>query len=199
MASTPESIKKLLIPQGQKQTLVGSKIEDWKGHLCKPADLEVRYFIRGLWHAFRVFPLTPMFLTKLDTNFVQARCSNDGVLITKLKDNKKQGYEPYGGDSPLHPYDYPYFHKNIRLMSMIVSMLSLLRKENLLDFLPTEKCYKCDNSSDCWDQYFSDMCMFIFLPIVLMSPLFICVSLCICKYTRKRTITNSHVCVVSCC
>ena len=32
-----------------------------------------------------------------------------------------------------------------------------------------------------------------------MSPLFICVSLCICKYTRNWTITNSHVCVVSCC
>ena len=24
-------------------------------------------------------------------------------------------YEPYNGDSPLHPFDYPYFHKNIRI------------------------------------------------------------------------------------
>ena len=82
-----------------------------------------------------VFTLTPLFLTKLDTNFVQAWCSNDGVLITKLKDNKKQGYEPYDGDSPLHPYDYPYFHKNIRVnVNNRVNSFLTKKEENMLDF-----------------------------------------------------------------
>ena len=94
VASTPESIKKTFnTTKGKNRHWWVRKSKTGKVVCVNPLTWKYDTLLGDFGMHLGSSPLTPMFLTKLDTNFVQARCSNDGVLITKLKDNKKQGYE----------------------------------------------------------------------------------------------------------
>ena len=78
-------------------------------------------------------------------------------------------YEPYNGDSPLHPFDYPYFHKNIRINVNERVNSFFEKKGETISILSDEKCFECGKSSDCWNQMFGDFCMVIVLPIISVT------------------------------
>jgi hypothetical protein len=113
----------------------------------------------------------PLFLTKLDMNLVDAVCGDKGLLY--VTDPKKSGFEPFPGDSPFHPYDYPFFYKNIRV-NAIERANAYFSHTNPDNVLNEEACYACGGSGNCVGAFIGDIFLFVVLPLIVFSPIFIC-------------------------
>ena len=200
--STPESMKKSLnITFGKHRHWWIRKSKSGKIVCVNPLTWKHDDEMGGFNLHLGSTPLTPLFLTKLDAQFVQAKCSHNGVLHVTLKDPNKSGYGEFEGDSPLHPYDYPYFYKNIRI-NVNERVNAFLKQKGSANFVPLaeEKCFECGESSDCWNQIFGDICMIIILPIIIISPLIISSILCVRKCVlKKSSLSQPRICFYSWC